>query len=221
MSGDHGSGTAGLRRVLLDGALVVLPVGAVILLVIGIIARLEAVATPLAGGHAHPVLAAALLLLLLCLAVGLLVQSLAGRRTWQAAEAALFTRIPGYRLLRAFGDEAPLTLEDGRALRPALVAIKEGHCPGLVMDELADGRLLVFVPGSPAPMSGALYLFTADRVTRLDVPLLPFLRAIGSWGLGLREMLDADAAAAATAGAARLSSAAREPEPCPPQARLG
>ena len=63
------------------------------------------------------------------------------------------------------------------------------------MDEFADGRLLVFVPGSPAPMSGAIYIFTPDKVTYLDVPLLPFLKSIASWGLGLREMLEASSSA--------------------------
>jgi uncharacterized membrane protein len=58
------------------------------------------------------------------------------------------------------------------------------------MDEFADGRLVVFVPGSPAPMSGAIYIFTPDRVTYLDVPLLAFMKAISSWGLGLRELID-------------------------------
>jgi len=29
-----------------------------------------------------------------------------------------------------------------------------------------------------------------DKVTLLDVPLLTFLKAISSWGLGLREMIE-------------------------------
>ncbi|MGD9507595.1 MAG: hypothetical protein AB7I59_00860 [Geminicoccaceae bacterium] len=111
-----------LKRALLDGALVVLPIGAVVLLVLGIVRRLEHAADPLAGRFVHPA---------------------------NVAAAAL------------------------------------------VMDELADGRLLVFVPGSPAPMSGAIYIFTPDRVTLLDVPLLPFMKAISPWGLGLREMVEA------------------------------
>ena len=44
-------------------------------------------------------------------------------------------------------------------------------------------------------MSGALYVFAADRVLELDVPLLPFLKAISSWGLGLRELIGPQAAA--------------------------
>mgnify|MGYP000973367833 CR=1 FL=1 len=75
-------------------------------------------------------------------------------------------------------------------MRPALAAIEDGQCPALVMDEFADGRLLVFVPSSPAPMSGTIYIFAVDRVTLLDVPLLPFMKALSSWGLGLREMVE-------------------------------
>ncbi len=59
----------------------------------------------------------------------------------------LFEKIPGYRLVKAFTKEGPLVTADARTLRPALAAIEEGECPALVMDEFADGRLVVFVPG--------------------------------------------------------------------------
>ena len=75
-------------------------------------------------------------------------------------------------------------------MRPALAAIEEGQCPALVMDEFADGRLLVFVPGSPAPMSGAIYIFTPDKVVPLDAPVLGFAQSITSWGLGLRAIVE-------------------------------
>ncbi len=38
--------------------------------------------------------------------------------------------------------------------------------------------IVVFVPATPAPMSGALYMFTPDKVMYLDVPLLSFMKAI-------------------------------------------
>ena len=76
-------------------------------------------------------------------------------------------------------------------MRPALAAIEDGLCPALVMDEFEDGRFVVFVPGAPAPMAGAIYIFAREKVTLLDVPLLPFLRTISSWGLGLVEMVEA------------------------------
>ena len=182
------------RQALLDGALVVLPIGAIILLVLGILRRLQAMADPLAGAYVHPALTAAVLLLLLCLLVGLMIRSSPGQEARRLLEGALLQRIPGYRLVKAFAADGPFGDQPGKALRPALAHIEEGLCPALVMDEFADGRLIVFVPGSPAPMSGAIYIFTPDKVQVLDVPLLPFLRSISSWGLGLREMIEAEAA---------------------------
>lgn len=178
-----------LKRALLDGALVVLPIGAVVLLVLGIVRRLEQAADPLAGRYAHPAVVAVAALVVLCLLVGLLVRSAMGRWVRRGLESTLFEKLPGYRLAKAFAGDGPSAAGD-RPMRPALAAIEDGLCPALVMDEFADGRLLLFVPSSPAPMSGTIYIFTADRVTFLDVPLLPFMKALSSWGLGLREMVE-------------------------------
>ncbi|WP_431302292.1 hypothetical protein [Sediminicoccus sp. BL-A-41-H5] len=187
-----------IGQALMDGALVVLPLGAVALLVLGIVHRLQAMADPLSSTYVHPALVAVLLLLLLCALVGVLVRSATGRHARRLLETGLLECIPGYRLARAFAAEGPLMGpgggQNGRSLRPALAQIEEGLCPALVMDEFADGRLMVFVPGSPAPMSGAIYIFTPEKVELLDVPLMPFLRGISSWGLGLREMIEAEAA---------------------------
>ena len=179
-----------LRRALLDGAMVVLPIGAVALLVLGIVNRLERAADPLSGQFVHPAIVAVAALVALCAAIGLAIRSAVGRRSREMLEALLLERIPGYRLVKAFAGDGPLLERGGRSMRPALAAIEEGQCPALVMDEFADGRLLLFVPGSPAPMSGAIYIFTPDKVVLLDVPLLPFLKAISSWGLGLREIVE-------------------------------
>lgn len=180
-----------IRRAFFEGAMVVVPLGAIVLLIIGIIHKLEEAADPLSGRYIHPVVVAIVLLLALFLVVGLAVRSAMGRWARAGLESLLFERIPGYRLAKAFVGEGMPLARGGRRIRTALASIEEGHCPALVMDELADGRLLVFVPGSPAPMSGAIYIFTPDRITYLDVPLLPFLKSISSWGLGLPEMLRA------------------------------
>lgn len=179
------------RRALVDGALVVLPLGAIVLLVFGIVGKLQQAAEPLSGRYVHPAVVAVVALVLLCLVVGFLIRSAVGRSARHALETLLFEKIPGYRLVKAFAGQGPLVEHGGRAMRPALAAMEEGQCPALVMDEFADKRLLVFVPGSPAPMSGAIYIFPPDKVTLLDVPLLPFMKAISSWGLGLRDMVEA------------------------------
>jgi len=173
--------------------MVVVPTGAVILLVLAILRKMQDASESVSGSIGHPVLVATVLLVLLCLGIGLLVRTAVGRTTRRMLERRVFEQIPGYRVAKAFTGDGPLAEHGGRALRPALAAIEEGQCPALVMDELADGRLIVFVPASPAPMSGAVYVFAPDKVTYLNVPLLPFLKVISSWGLGLREIIEAQA----------------------------
>ncbi|MBW6398872.1 DUF502 domain-containing protein [Roseomonas sp. HJA6] len=183
-----------LRRALIEGAMVVLPIGAIVLLILGIVHKLQEAADPLAGSYVHPTLVAVGMLVLLCLLVGQLIQSAGGRWARRLLEDKLFEKIPGYRLVKALTSDGLFGQDGGRVIRPALASIEDGQCPALVMDELDDGRFVVFVPGSPAPMSGAIYIFTPDRVSLLDVPLLPFMKAISSWGLGLRELVTTEAA---------------------------
>lgn len=186
------------RRVLLDGALVVVPLGAILLLVVAIIGKLHDATEPVSGPIGHPIITGVVLFVVLCALVGLLVRSAAGRRARRTLEGALFEKIPGYRLVKAYAGEGAILKHAGMAMRPALAATDDALCPALVMDQLADGRFVVFVPGVPAPMSGALYVFTPDRVQVLDTPLLPFLKAFSSWGLGLREIIEAQQANPAT-----------------------
>ena len=181
-----------LWRVLLDGAMVVLPIGAIVLLVLAILQKVQDASELVAGRFGHPVPTAVVLLVLVCLVCGLLVRSAPGRATRLVLDRKVFEQIPGYRLAKALTGAGPLADHGGRAIRPALAAIEEGQCPALVMEELADGRLVVFVPSTPAPMSGALYVFAPEKVTYLDVPLLPFIKVVSSWGLGLREIIEAE-----------------------------
>ena len=128
----------------------------------------------------------------LWLVVGLLLRSAAGLAARRLLERRVFELIPGYRLAKAFAGDGPWW---SMAVAPCARSRgnRGGPVPGAGDGRLADGRLVVFVPGSPAPMSGALYVFAPEKVTYLDVPLLAFLKVISSWGLGLREMIEAEA----------------------------
>ena len=112
-----------LRRALLDGAMVVVPIGAVVLLVLAILRKVQDASEPVSGPIGHPVLVAVVLLALLCLGIGLLVRTAAGRMTRRVLERRVFEQIPGYRLAKAFTGDGPLAEHGGRALRPALAAI--------------------------------------------------------------------------------------------------
>jgi uncharacterized membrane protein len=206
MSGQRPIGRWPFVRAALDGLMVVVPIGAIILLVLGILRSLRDATAPLAGQFVHPMIMGTLLFVAICLGIGYLVRSAIGRAARHALEATLFEKIPGYRLVKAFAGDAPFAGAEGHALLPAIAAFDDMQCPALVMDTFEDGRVLVFVPGSPASMTGTVHIMAPDRVAQLDVPLLPYLKAISSWGLGLTALIespaqkDAPASAAARAG---------------------
>ena len=97
-----------LQRALLEGAMVVVPIGAVVLLVLAILRKLQDASEPVSGTIGHPVLVAVGLLALLCLAIGLLVRTAAGGATRRVLERRVFEQIPGYRLAKAFTGDGPL-----------------------------------------------------------------------------------------------------------------
>ena len=63
--------------------------------------------------------------------------------------------------------------------------------PAFVIEEFEDGRFTVFVPSAPTPLSGSLYILTADRVHPVDVPFTHAVKALSRWGAGSKELVEA------------------------------
>ncbi|MGZ3536595.1 MAG: DUF502 domain-containing protein [Thermodesulfobacteriota bacterium] len=102
-------------------------------------------------------LIAFLLLLILCLMVGMIVRTKAGRALRERIERSLFERIPGYALLRSLTQR--LVGEDRENVwKPALVEIEEALVPAFIIEEFDDRRYTVFVPSVPTPFAGAVYV---------------------------------------------------------------
>jgi uncharacterized membrane protein len=57
-----------------------------------------------------------------------------------------------------------------------------------VVEELADGRYVVFVPAVPSPSQGAVYIFARERVHLLDASVHQVTKCVVSWGVGAGEL---------------------------------
>ena len=129
-------------------------------------------------------------LLLLLLVLGVLV---APRRKSSSSwlERRFLNFIPGYSLIRgtvlgAVGDKA-----EGS---PRVAVLR--RAPGveevaLILDELADGRQVLFLPSAPSPGSGKLIVARPDLVEVVDVPIMSALRVFTDWGEGVEAVLPA------------------------------
>lgn len=176
------------------GALAIAPIYLASLLFIKVMKSFAAIARPLAkllpkwlpAEH----LLSLLLVLIVCFLIGLIVQTKAGRATWERTENSLLQGIPGYSLIRSLTQQLAGKTE-GNAWKPALAEIEDALVPAFIIEEHEDGRFTVFVPSVPTPFAGAVYILTPDRVHPLDVPFREALKAVSQWGAGSKDLVAA------------------------------
>ena len=135
-------------------------------------------------------LMALLLLLIICIIVGTIVRTSAGRAVRERVERSLFERIPGYALFRSLTQQLTGQRHDN-VWKPALVEIEEALVPAFIIEVFDDGRYTVFVPSVPTPLAGAVYILESRRVHPLDVPFTQAVKAISRWGQGSKELIAA------------------------------
>ena len=71
-------------------------------------------------------------------------------------------------------------------LKPAEVSLhgSDSRQYALVVEELPDGRVVVFVPTVPAATIGQIYVLPMSSVELLDAPVQDLLNAVTQWGAG-------------------------------------
>ena len=181
-----------LKTTVVGGLLVLLPAYLAVLLVLKGVAAVGQLLGPITAGLSgeYRTVVAFLIVVAACFATGVAVRTRIGRRVKQAVESRLLERLPGYTLIRAVsrrlgGQDDPATFA------VALIEIEDALTPGFVVEEHDDGRCTVFVPSVPTPAAGAIYILSADRVHRIDVPLATALGCITRWGTGTGALLAA------------------------------
>ena len=71
----------------------------------------------------------------------------------------------------------------------ALVEMEEGLVVGVLTEHHPQGWVTVFIPDTPTPVSGALFLFPESRVHPVDIPFRSGLRIASRYGRGAGAML--------------------------------
>jgi uncharacterized membrane protein len=174
------------------GVLIIAPVYLAILLLLKALAALKKVVHPLADllpdWLPAESLLSLLLILLLCFAVGLIASTAIGAHLWDSAERSVFARIPGYTVLRGLAQQFAGKTDE--SWQPALVEIEEALVPAFIIERRPED-CTVFVPSSPTPMVGAIYILQSARVHPIDVPLTQALKVISRWGSGGGELMAA------------------------------
>src|SRR5437899_3871937 len=183
-----------LKTTFLGGALVVLPAWLAALLLLKALAQMQGVVKPvskhLPESVGHPFFVAIGLMLALCFIVGALMRTTVGRQVEKAIENSVLEKVPGYTTLRSVAEQMG-DLEEEHGFKPALIEIEEALAPGFIVEEHDDGKCTVFIPSSPTPMAGTIYIIDRARVHPVNVPVTKMFKCISKWGAGGSELLAA------------------------------
>jgi uncharacterized membrane protein len=176
------------------GMLVLAPIYLAILLLLKAMSSLAGLVRPLVHllpeGFPAGTILELLLVLLICFIIGMAIRNRKGRALWERVENSLFSKIPGYEVIRSLTRQLAGQSE-GEAWQPALAEIEDALVPAFIIEELEDGRLTVFVPSVPTALAGAIYILTADRVHRVKVGVAKAIQAVSRWGSGSRDLVAA------------------------------
>ena len=126
-----------------------------------------------------------------CFFTGLLLMTGAGKRFAEFVQKGIADKVPLLGLIH----KLTLSLTGANSkLKPVEADVHGSGAPmlGFLMETLADGRHVVFVPTSPAITFGHTYIVPPERVTILDAALTTVVNALTQWGAGAQEIYQPD-----------------------------
>jgi uncharacterized membrane protein len=181
-----------LRRTIVGGLLTILVMGSIAYLLWQVLlmirTALEQIAALLSIDVQFPALSALAALLLLAIAFGLLLQARPVHRMVEAGMAWLGDRFPFSKLLHGF--ELELMGLEKSPVKTALVVLGDHEVLAFMMEELSDGRCVVFVPSSPNPSHGNVYVVSRESVHLVDAMRYQVASCVSNWGAGLTKVLE-------------------------------
>lgn len=181
-------------KTLLAGVLVILPLYLAILLLLKAVHSIGGFIKPFT--HVVPKwfpdvdAISFLLILILCFLIGIIVRTPIGQAARTRIENSLFQKMPGYTLFQSLTRQLVGDSQES-CWKPALAEIEEALVPAFIVEKFDDGRFTVFVPSSPTPVAGTVYILTPERVHPLNVTFPQAIKAIARWGSGSKDLVAA------------------------------
>lgn len=188
-----------LKTTLVGGVVFLVPLVILVSLgakVVGVLRRLaEPLAARLPLDTVLGVMAAdvvvMVLVVLTCFAAGLLARVSFARRFVKKAETGVLWRIPGYGFIKGLTDS--LDKNAAASMRPVLIHFDDAAQLAFEVDQLADGRRVIYVPSAPDPRAGSVLVMDRARVEDVPIAFVPAIGSLRSLGRGLGSSLSAAA----------------------------
>lgn len=128
----------------------------------------------------------ALVTIVVCYVAGLLATRAAGQRLYRQIDDRLLDLFPRYGFVKAMA--SGLGQENIATMTVVLVRFDDQSQIGFEV-ERNDEQVVIYLPGSPDPWSGAVTFVTPDRVGRLDVGFNTAVKRMRLAGRGALELI--------------------------------
>ena len=180
-----------LRATVVGGALFLVPI-VVLVAILGkaheffqkiAIAITEALPPGVVAAIPTPRIVAIVAIVLFCFLAGLYARTDLAKRSVAWLEDTLLSNIPGYSFMKGLGEDV-VGVEGATTREVVLARIEDAWQIAFLVERLPEGQVAVFVPGAPSPLSGSVYLMTADRIKPLNVPTAAAMKCIKGLGVG-------------------------------------
>jgi uncharacterized membrane protein len=190
-----------VKTTLLGGLVFLVPLFVLVVVVAKAVGILQRLAKPfarllpidsIAGVVAADVIAI-LLLILACFGAGFLARVSLAKTFVKKAEAGLLWRIPGYGFLKGLTASLDKSAAES-SMRPVLVHFDDCAQLAFEVDQLADGRRVVYIPSAPDPRAGTVLVMDKGRVEPLPMTFVAAISSFRALGRGVGPALSASTA---------------------------
>jgi uncharacterized membrane protein len=187
-----------LKTSLIGGLFVLLPLGLFYLILAEVLELVVALATPIADLFPKgtfdrvnaPVLVALILIVGASFVFGVALRSLTLKRFGLWIERTVLGRLPMYDAVKSLS-RGLVGAKEESSFRPAVLSSPGGAREIVyVIEDHGDGQLTVLVPWAPSSFTGPVKIISSDRIEMLDASLGDVSKALGQWGVGVRDLLD-------------------------------
>jgi uncharacterized membrane protein len=132
------------------------------------------------------------LLILACFLAGLLARVSFANRFVKRAETGVLWRIPGYGFVKGLTESLDRSAA-ASSMRPVLVRFDDYAQLAFEVDQLADGRRVIYIPSAPDPRAGSVLVMDQDRVEPVPITFVAAVGALRALGRGIGPALSAAA----------------------------
>ena len=185
-----------LRTTILGGALFLVPFVLLLIIMGKAFETIRRIVIPLAEhipvesmiGLETPRFLALFILIFLCFIAGLFARTAMAKKMVSWLETTLLSNLPGYSFMKNLGEEAAGE-SPTHSYQSVLARFDDAWQIGFLVERNPDGNVVVFIPGSPSPWTGSVFIMSEDRITLIDEATTSSIKCLQKLGHGTGELI--------------------------------